>query len=110
MKVFRIEEITLKPMIVLAHDMDDAVNIFAYELVMGLGHRPDADFSVVEWRPKPTGPANPSSNVTLTRTARPRSSARTRIVATASTSGSASSWSRSEGMGIPSPLSAISIR
>lgn len=59
MKIFRIEEITLKPLIVLAHDMDDAVNIFAYELVMGLGHRPDADFSVVEWRPKPTGPAKP---------------------------------------------------
>lgn len=42
MKVFRIEEISLKPVIVLARDMDDAVNIFAYELVMGLGHRPDA--------------------------------------------------------------------
>lgn len=36
MKIFRIEEITLKPQIVLAHDMDDAVNIFAYQLVMGL--------------------------------------------------------------------------
>lgn len=35
MKIFRIEEITLKPQIVLAHDMDDAVNIFAYQLVMG---------------------------------------------------------------------------
>ena len=59
MKIFRIEEITLKPQIVLAHDMDDAVNIFAYQLVMGLSQRPDADFSVVEWRPKPNGPARP---------------------------------------------------
>jgi hypothetical protein len=58
MKIFRIEEITLKPMIVLAHNMDDAVNVFAYQLVMGLGQRPDADFSVVEWRPKPSGPAS----------------------------------------------------
>lgn len=57
MKIFRIEEITLKPMIVLAHDMDDALNVFAHQLVTGLGHRPDADFSVVEWRPKPNGPA-----------------------------------------------------
>jgi hypothetical protein len=24
---------------------------------VGLDHRPDADFSVVEWRPKATGPA-----------------------------------------------------
>jgi hypothetical protein len=59
MNIYRIEEITLKPMIVLAHDMEDAVNIFAYELVMGLGHRPDADFSVVQWRPKASGPARP---------------------------------------------------
>ena len=59
MNIYRIEEITLKPMIVLAQSMDDAVNIFAYELVMGLGHRPDSDFSVVEWRPKPSGPARP---------------------------------------------------
>ncbi len=57
MKIYRIEEITLKPMTVLAHSMDDAVNIFAHELVRGLGRRPDADFSVVEWMPKPNGPA-----------------------------------------------------
>jgi len=36
-------------MVVLAHDMNDAVNIFTYQLVVGLGHRPDADFSVVQW-------------------------------------------------------------
>lgn len=59
MNIYRIEEITLKSMIVLAHDMDDAVNIFAHALVTGLHHRPDADFSMVEWRPKPNGPARP---------------------------------------------------
>lgn len=59
MKIFRIEEITLKPQIVLAHDVDDAVNIFAYQLVTGLVQRPDADVSVVEWRRKPNGPARP---------------------------------------------------
>lgn len=46
-------------MIVLAHDMNDAVNIFTYQLVVGLGHRPDADFSVVQWRPQPADPARP---------------------------------------------------
>lgn len=59
MHIYRIEEITLKPMIVLAHSMDDAVNIFAHAMVTGLHNRPDADFSVVEWRPKVNGPARP---------------------------------------------------
>ena len=59
MKIFRIENIILKPQFVLAHDYDDAANIFGYSLVMGLGNRPDADFDIVRLKVKRDGPARP---------------------------------------------------
>ena len=59
MKLFRIENISLKPLLVLAHNPEDAVNIFAHSLVMGMGNRPDADFDVVDWDPAHVERPNP---------------------------------------------------
>jgi hypothetical protein len=58
-KLYRIEKITLKPLLILAANHTDAFNIFGLSLEMGLGHRPDADFDVVEWRPRIMSPKCP---------------------------------------------------
>ena len=59
MTLYRIENITLKPVILIARNHDDAVSMFANGLVTGLGHRPDADFEVVKWRPRRDAPDTP---------------------------------------------------
>ena len=59
MTLYRIENITLKPVILIARNHDDAVSMFDNGLVTGLGHRPDADFEVVEWRPRIRSPRSP---------------------------------------------------
>jgi hypothetical protein len=53
---YRLDKITLT---VLAQDHDDAANILGHGLTMGLGQRPDADFDVVEWRPRIRSPRPP---------------------------------------------------
>lgn len=58
-KYFRIEKITLKPLIILARDHEDAIEILGHSFAKGFGHRPDADFEVVEWRPRITSPRSP---------------------------------------------------
>lgn len=46
--------IKLKPLLVLAADYDDAANILAHALILGMANRPDADFDVVDWSPAQT--------------------------------------------------------
>lgn len=53
MHLFRLENITIKPLLVIAEDYDHAADIFRHSLVTGLHHRPDADFDVTKWRIKP---------------------------------------------------------
>lgn len=55
MQLYRIEKITVKPLLVLAHSHEDARNIFAHALVTGMSNLPDADFDIVIWPPKATG-------------------------------------------------------
>lgn len=50
-KLFRIEKIKLKPLLLLAHTADDAANILGHAFISGMGNRPDADFDVVKWTP-----------------------------------------------------------
>ena len=54
MNLFRIENITLKPLFVFAHDPDDAADILGHMFINGLSHRPDADFDVVPTKPERT--------------------------------------------------------
>ena len=49
MKLFRIENIKIAPLLVMARTHDDAANILGHALVMGMANRPDADFDVVPW-------------------------------------------------------------
>ena len=58
-KYFRIEKITLKPLTILARDHEDAIEILGHSFAKGFGHRPDADFEVVEWRPRIRSPRSP---------------------------------------------------
>lgn len=59
MTLYRIENIPLKPLMIIAKNHEDAVKIFANGLISGMGHRPDADFEVVEWRPRRDAPDVP---------------------------------------------------
>ncbi|WP_156843131.1 hypothetical protein [Novosphingobium aquimarinum] len=52
MHLFQLENITFKPLLVIAEDYDHAAQIFMYSLISGLGERPDADFDVTKWRIK----------------------------------------------------------
>jgi len=56
---YRIEKITIKHLTVLAQNYDDAANILGDGLINGLGHRPDANFEIVQWRPRITSPRSP---------------------------------------------------
>lgn len=55
MQLYRIEKITLKPLLVFARSHEDAANILAHAFVTGMSHRPDADFDVETWEPEKTG-------------------------------------------------------
>lgn len=48
MHLFQIENITFKPLLVIAHDFDHAADIFRHSLVTGLAAVPDADFDIVQ--------------------------------------------------------------
>ncbi len=56
---YRVEKITLKPLLVLARDQADVIRILSHSFATGMGHRPDADFEVVSWRPRKTSPRSP---------------------------------------------------
>ena len=49
MKLFRIENIKIAPLLVMARTHDDAANILAHAFVMGMANKPDADFDIVPW-------------------------------------------------------------
>lgn len=59
MKLYRIENIKISPLLVLAHSYDDAANILAYSFKNGMQNRPDADFDVVAWDADRTVNAEP---------------------------------------------------
>jgi hypothetical protein len=52
MYLVQLENITFKPLLVIAEDFDHAAQIFMCSLINGLGERPDADFDVTKWRIK----------------------------------------------------------
>ena len=54
MKLFRIENIKIAPLLVMARTHDDAANILANAFVMGMANKPDADFDIVPWMPEAT--------------------------------------------------------
>ena len=56
---YRVERIRLKPLTIIARSHDDAASILAHSLITGVGHRPDADFDIVGWRPRRTSPNSP---------------------------------------------------
>jgi hypothetical protein len=43
-----LENITFKPLLVIAEDFDHAAHIFMHSLMTGLRERPDADFDVTK--------------------------------------------------------------
>ena len=47
MHIYRIENIKLKPLLVIARNHDDAARVLEYAFVTGMGNRPDADFDIV---------------------------------------------------------------
>lgn len=52
MHLFRLENITFKPLLVIAEDYDHAAEIFRHSLFTGLHQEPDADFDVTKWKIK----------------------------------------------------------
>ena len=52
MNLYRIENILLKPMLVLARSYDVGAFILDNGFRNGFGNRPDADFEVVTWQPE----------------------------------------------------------
>ena len=54
MKLYKFENIKLKPLLMLAHDEQDAVRILGDSFSTGMGNRPDADFDILEWSPDRT--------------------------------------------------------
>ena len=53
MHLFQIENITMRPLSVIAEDFDHAAQIFIQSLISGLLHKPDVEFAVSKWLPKP---------------------------------------------------------
>lgn len=53
MHLFQIEEIIFQPITVIAEDFDHAAQIFMHSLITGLHNRPDVEFEVSKWLPKP---------------------------------------------------------
>ena len=49
MKLYRIENIKIAPLLVMARTHDDAANILAHAFIMGMANKPDADFDIVPW-------------------------------------------------------------
>ena len=49
MKLFRIENIKIAPLLVTARTHDDAENVLAHAFVMGMANKPDAEFDIVPW-------------------------------------------------------------
>ncbi|MEP6869375.1 MAG: hypothetical protein ABJA20_12735 [Novosphingobium sp.] len=52
MNIYRISDITIQPIDVIAKDRDQAANLFLFSLRSGLGNWPDVDFAVAEWTQK----------------------------------------------------------
>ena len=53
MHLYQIENITFKPLMVIAEDYEHASQIFMHSVVTGFYHKPDADFDITKWRIKP---------------------------------------------------------
>ena len=49
MKLYKIDNIKLKPLLMLARDEQDAVRILGDSFRTGMGNRPDADFDILGW-------------------------------------------------------------
>ena len=49
MKLYRIENIKIAPLLVMARTHDDAANILAHAFIMGMANKPDADFDIAPW-------------------------------------------------------------
>ena len=54
MKLYKIDNIKLKPLLMLARDEQDAVRILGNCFRRGMSNRPDADFDILEWGPERT--------------------------------------------------------
>lgn len=52
MQIFRVDEIKLGPIDIIAEDRDHAARIFICALIDGLKRHPGADFSISEWTTK----------------------------------------------------------
>ena len=47
MKLYRIENIKIAPLLVMTRTHDDAANILAHAFVMGMVNKPDTDFEII---------------------------------------------------------------
>jgi len=52
MKIYRLEQVRLEPLVVIADNFDDAARIFLEGLEHGLGKRVTASFAVSAWKLK----------------------------------------------------------
>jgi hypothetical protein len=52
MQVFRVDEIVLGPIDIIAEDRDHAARIFITALLGGLEHHPGANFAISHWTDK----------------------------------------------------------
>ena len=54
MKLYRIENIKIAPLLVMTRTHDDAANILAHAFVMGMVNKPDTDFEIIPWMQEAT--------------------------------------------------------
>jgi hypothetical protein len=54
-KIFRIDNIQMAPLTIIAPDNPSAADLFVMSIAMGIGNIPDATWETTEWRPKKGG-------------------------------------------------------